>query len=1795
MEHAAEHMNSRSWWEDYFASRWDANGGTGQTRHFMDRLIANLPAAETAYLRSARAKPLDVLDWGCAFGEGVRRLAAEFPRARVAGLDFAATAIAEARRRYPGQEFILADGAIPREFDVVLTSNCLEHFAEPLAVMSQHLGRCRKLYLALVPYNEYPLCPYHVAQFREESFPARVGEFTRVEVKPVDVDPAVWPGRQLLAVYGSPAYLAERREAEHMEGVPPGEREKWERFYASVPLVEEDLYLKGFGDELVEKLSALLPDGGTTLEAGCGAGWQSLALARTGRFRVSVMDFAPSALDYARRLFGREGVAAQFIQEDVLSGGTGEFDLVLNAGVLEHYTFDQQVEFLRAMARRSRRYVLVLVPNRLCYWYWLWRVQKAGQGEWPYGKEAPLADLSAAFAAAGLRFVGQAFMGAPWTENFVQSLAGIDPALRGLILDVHRSPIIPDAEKGYLLAALGSVADGASFSAPQGWAAAGTGESVDAAQATAAVADALALRVGAEVDLRQARADGRLVRVHADDLRARDAGAADLRQRLDVLDAQSRQSAEQVRRCGATNQQLEQRVAELAAARQAAERQARDRELDLQNQLNGLRLQAEAADQRREAMRAALSREQRARHLLEAQVAGAYRDLVGGVSEIVGAVTPRGATVLVVSKGDPELLRLHGRVAWHFPRGADGGWAGYHPVDGRAAIEHLEAQRAAGGGYFLLPTAAFWWLEHYADFATHLDAEYTRIWDDERCIIYRLAVAGEGRDGGLSEWGRRLVRRVGSLVSPVGRRNGHRPAGTGRGRAAMTSARPVAPAHAPGPATAAVPAGETSSSRPYDVLCFPIVDWDYRFQRPQQLMSRAAAAGHRVFYVAREFRQSGDTYHVREKRPNVLEISLRGPKRDVYRDALDPRAADELLLSIEAACRGLSIETAVAMVQLPFWGPLAARVRGRFGFPIVYDCMDDHAAFSTNSPLMVEQEDDLLKSADLVVVSAAPLAERVRPLNANVLLVRNACDYDHFATVAPVTRKVRPVIGYHGAISEWFDADLVADLAAQRPDWDFVLVGGVAGADVSRLATLPNVEMAGEQPYAQLPGWLARFNVAIIPFKRTPLTEATNPVKAYEALAAGRPVVSVPLPEVVALAPLARVARDAEGFEREIIAALREQDPAAAARRRGFARRNTWQDRYEVLAGAVDKLLPASAAAAPPGNVRRPQTVDAPPGPPAFPAGHVVVFASVPYDDIGGGQRSAQLTRSLLRRRYRVTYLYAYPKMDVTTGTPIPSGVALPGLDHRPVHDATPAGLLSACREDTTFLFELPHPTFLPFAELAWARGLRTVFELIDDWESSLGAAWFDNVIMQRFAAGCAVTAGTARVLVDRLRRAGATDPVYLPNAADETVFDAYRPYSRPADYPDGYARTLLYFGSLYGEWFGWEYVRAAAERNRDAAIVLIGDDPRTESMPPNVISLGPKENGDLPAYLAAADAAIVPFRPCPITDAVSPVKVFEYLFLCKRVVATRMPELDGYPYVRQAATPAEFAALCADLPAGPVDTDRFVSQNSWNARLDVLVARPRPARRFSFVVLIHNNGPIIGRCLRTLIEHMGTVDGEIIVVDNASTDGGDALVAAEFPGVRLVRNPKNGCSTGRNLGAAAATGDCLVFIDSDQWFTSSAWIYEADDVLRNHPLVGALSWNAGWFDPGLDSLGGPTVDHLPNRGRDAAVERYGFRTDVAYLATSGMFVPRAVWERCDGFDPAYDPHVFEDTDLSFQVRRLGLSIAYRDLTGIRHQPHQTTRAGDADEQYVRLFKRNSAYFKNKWSDRIEFFTPAPG
>ncbi len=545
----------------------------------------------------------------------------------------------------------------------------------------------------------------------------------------------------------------------------------------------------------------------------------------------------------------------------------------------------------------------------------------------------------------------------------------------------------------------------------------------------------------------------------------------------------------------------------------------------LQQRLVDVEAELEACKDRQKWTDSALADQRHARQVLEASVSWTYPDTVIRIRDIVRAAVPPEAAVLVVSRGDDELLRLDGRRAWHFPGDDSGRYAGHYPADSAGAILKLGEGMARGAQYLVFPNTAFWWLEHYREFGEWLDRCHLRVWRDDRCVIYRLSCqpgfAAEPPSGGPP------------LLVP------------GTPRLAQSPA--------------ALP----------DIFCFPIIDWDYRFQRPQQLMRQFAAAGHRVFYLSHDFRSLGAPYVLRPLAMNLAEVSLRACRFKLRDGLLDEDSRRALAESVSALQADHAFGAPVAIVQSAFWWPIVRQAASAAPCLVVYDCMDHHAGFANSNPVLLAQERDLTAGADLVVASSRALERAVRPLNRQVLLLPNACDYKHFAAIPPSARTERPTIGYYGAIAEWFDGELVAQLAERRGDWNFVLVGSTVGGDIKRLWNLPNVSLPGEKPYPEIPAWLAGFDVAILPFKRTPLTEATNPVKAYEIMASGRPLVSVPLPEMLPLTPLCRLASSPEEFEREIQAELEHPGGEMASRRRAFAKENTWEKRFETLAGAI--------------------------------------------------------------------------------------------------------------------------------------------------------------------------------------------------------------------------------------------------------------------------------------------------------------------------------------------------------------------------------------------------------------------------------------------------------------------------------------------------------------------------------------------------------------------------------------------------------------------------------------------------
>jgi GT2 family glycosyltransferase/glycosyltransferase involved in cell wall biosynthesis len=367
----------------------------------------------------------------------------------------------------------------------------------------------------------------------------------------------------------------------------------------------------------------------------------------------------------------------------------------------------------------------------------------------------------------------------------------------------------------------------------------------------------------------------------------------------------------------------------------------------------------------------------------------------------------------------------------------------------------------------------------------------------------------------------------------------------------------------------------------YDLLVFPIIDWDFRFQRPQQLAREMAARGHRIFYLGTRLTEDKRAA-VRRVTERVAVVDLPGPiDFNLHCDRLEPEAVESCLAALARLREDFQLEEVLCWAQFPAWQPLVEAARSRWRWRVIYDCMDDHSGFVTSGAGLKGEEEALAAASDLLVASSQALLARWQDRAPRTLLLPNATDFEHFHRPAPEPAELRglrrPVIGYYGAIAEWFDVAMIASAAAARPDWQFILIGHTFGADLAPLRTLSNVHLLGERPYEELPGYLHAFDVATIPFRRTTLTEATNPVKFYEYLSAGKPVVAVDLPELASFGDLFYPVRSAADFVPQLAAALSESSPAARQPRIELARRHTWQARADQLAEAVRGVYPRVA------------------------------------------------------------------------------------------------------------------------------------------------------------------------------------------------------------------------------------------------------------------------------------------------------------------------------------------------------------------------------------------------------------------------------------------------------------------------------------------------------------------------------------------------------------------------------------------------------------------------------------------
>ena len=359
------------------------------------------------------------------------------------------------------------------------------------------------------------------------------------------------------------------------------------------------------------------------------------------------------------------------------------------------------------------------------------------------------------------------------------------------------------------------------------------------------------------------------------------------------------------------------------------------------------------------------------------------------------------------------------------------------------------------------------------------------------------------------------------------------------------------------------------------VLCFSHLRWDFVFQRPQHLLGRFAKR-HDVLFVEEPVYDGGEPRFVVTSKRDGLKVAVPHLPHGTDVSAIDPmmrKLLDRLL-------QEQGIENFVAWYYTPMMLGWSEHLRP---LAVVYDCMDELSAFK-NAPVELRvKEAELFALADLVFTGGRSLYKVKREQHTAVYCFPSSIDVDHFTRALDVeTDPVdqggipRPRIGFCGVIDERSDIQLLRRVAEMRPDWQFVMLGPVVKIDENDLPRHENIHYLGAKNYDDLPDYIGGWDVAMMPFALNESTRFISPTKTPEYLAAGLPVVSTPIRDVVrpyGEVGLVKIAETAEEFVASIQAALTEDLGEHRRKAAEFLETMSWDKTYEAMSELIEESI----------------------------------------------------------------------------------------------------------------------------------------------------------------------------------------------------------------------------------------------------------------------------------------------------------------------------------------------------------------------------------------------------------------------------------------------------------------------------------------------------------------------------------------------------------------------------------------------------------------------------------------------
>jgi UDP-galactopyranose mutase len=366
-----------------------------------------------------------------------------------------------------------------------------------------------------------------------------------------------------------------------------------------------------------------------------------------------------------------------------------------------------------------------------------------------------------------------------------------------------------------------------------------------------------------------------------------------------------------------------------------------------------------------------------------------------------------------------------------------------------------------------------------------------------------------------------------------------------------------------------------------DLICLSHLRWDFVYQRPQHLLSRFARE-RRVFFVEEP---------IFDERQIRLDVS----RRDDGVHVVVPHLPVELMGqnnddALKSLLDQLFEERAIGEHVLWYYTPMAISwSRHLQPLAVVYDCMDELSAFKGAPPALRERESELFRRADLVFTGGQSLYEAKRGQHKEVYAFPSSIDAPHFAQARHIkddpedqANIPHPRLGFFGVIDERMDLELLDGIAEAKPDWHLVIIGPVVKIDSNDLPRRDNIHYLDGKDYQELPAYLAGWDVTLLPFARNESTRFISPTKTPEYLAAGKPVVSTSIQDVVrpyGELGMVHIADTVDEFVAALEAALQEDASVRLRKADAFLSRTSWERTWRRMADLIEDAVTARRAA----------------------------------------------------------------------------------------------------------------------------------------------------------------------------------------------------------------------------------------------------------------------------------------------------------------------------------------------------------------------------------------------------------------------------------------------------------------------------------------------------------------------------------------------------------------------------------------------------------------------------------------